>query len=233
MINHNKLRRTGATLTAMLALGALSAKAVKAETLPDSAHVPEAAAQIDRKLDEHNLTDPAAINAEAYAAFKQIHERWGGLVVVHAPKVKGASVGFYTSPHSSVLTEYNKFGGQGEIDYGDHDEIITCYEPGLVRFKGRVYLVEYSSTTSQYGYLDLEHAIKAGAITTYTLNGKKQKPLKYDPMKVGIMPELTHLGGGYSEKMLRGAEYVLPVVKDPSGNPLFLEAKYSKDMPHL
>lgn len=257
-MSHERLRKTGATLATMLAIGGLSAKSVEAKPLPKAetqAGVPaligqseaapglesaarelEAAAQVNHEKGGNYLTDPSAIFADAYAAYKQIRERWGGLVVVHAPKVKGASVGFYTSPHSAEITQYNNTGGRAEIDYGDRNQIITCYEPYLVHFQGKDYLAESSPSTGQYGYLDLHHAIKVGAITTYTLNGKRQKPLKFNPMKnLGIMPNLTQLElqEGYSDKKLREAWYVLPVVTDTHGKGVPLEAKYSKQMPHL
>jgi hypothetical protein len=78
MINHNTLRRAVITAEMAIALGAPAVASAQTEANPVRG-VPEGVV---------SLTSEKAIQQEAFTAFAKLHERWNGVVILHAPKKK-------------------------------------------------------------------------------------------------------------------------------------------------
>lgn len=236
-----KLRKTGATLSTILTLGGLTALGVEAGGLPDSASAANTPAHINKESGNgnHIIYDPVATQAEAYQAFTQIHKRWQGVIVVHAPKLKGIknSVGFNRSPNSGEGLEYAPTGDTVWFPAGQDAQVAICFEPALVHFKGRDYLVVYEPITSQYGYLDLKEAERVGSITAYAIEGEKSGPIDYNPMKPAIMPNISVISmdqvpNSKSVFNLTPQDAHVPA-QNPDGSFLHYKLKHSSVMPHL
>jgi hypothetical protein len=152
MINHNTLRRAVITAEMAIALGAPAVASAQTEANPVRG-VPEGVV---------SLTSEKAIQQEAFTAFAKLHERWNGVVILHAPK-KNVAIGLSSSPRSYVFESPRSgfFPGQTGA--------TVLVRPGIekvpvgARGQTRDYLVVYDSETSQPAYLDIAWAEELGA----------------------------------------------------------------------
>lgn len=174
--------QVGAGITAAGAafLGGLSVKSAEAMPSVAIANSPE---HIDKEPSPRYvfpegvrlLNSSTDIAVEAQQAFSQLHERWTGSVVVHAPtKIKGAVINFAQSP-TAALSVRPELGFLAQKQKG----AIVVTGGGIERFKGKEYLVILDAQTSRFGYLNLDWAIKAGAVDFKQIKGEKPKTKPY------------------------------------------------------
>jgi hypothetical protein len=161
-----------------------------AEAMPTSVASPNAPEHIDQ-IDKDTppryvypkgvrfLDGRSEIAVEAQQAFSNLTERWTGSVVVHAPtKIKGAVVNFAQSPNA-LLSIRPGMGFHAQEQQG----AIVVTGGGIERFKKREYLVILDPQTSKFGYLDLNWAIKAGAVDFKQIKGEAPKTKPYSTME--------------------------------------------------
>jgi hypothetical protein len=174
--------RSGAVITSAFAMFAGGVALDSAEAAP-LAQIPNTPAHIDT-LDRINNGDNSLvpkgihqvtgeeITLEANKTQTMIHERWNGLVVVHAATKEDLPVVFAKSPSSYDFAF-------PDLDITPHtNKTVHLMQPGIVRAEnGRVYLVSLEKDPSEFTYLDLRQYLKAGAISLYEFTDSKPEPV--------------------------------------------------------
>jgi hypothetical protein len=145
-----------------------------AEAMPTSVASPNAPEHIDQ-IDKD--TPPRYVYPKGVRFLDGRSET--GSVVVHAPtKIKGAVVNFAQSPNA-LLSIRPGMGFHAQEQQG----AIVVTGGGIERFKKREYLVILDPQTSKFGYLDLNWAIKAGAVDFKQIKGEAPKTKPYSTME--------------------------------------------------
>jgi len=172
---NEKLRRYGATLSTVTALGGVMVTSAEARAL--NTH-------IDRGANIANNGLPPSIPKGAYTtqypsqkevgeALKHLKKRWEGVLVLHAPK-KNVYVGFTQTPsyYASENAGLYMTGNKSTVE-------AVVPRPGIERIHGRDYAVVYDTQTSNWAFLDIKYAEESGALSSYAFKGKKAHVVDY------------------------------------------------------
>jgi hypothetical protein len=164
-----ELRRYGAAISTAVALGGLSLASAEARPAIAAANHPA-------NISKGNLPPTTPKGAyttdhlslpEVRKAVANLHKRWEGVLVLHAPK-KNAYVGFTQSP-SYYVSE-----NDGLMMLGNKTRVqAICSRPGIEKIHGRDYAVVYDMETAKWAFLDIKFAEETGALSSYAFKGKK------------------------------------------------------------
>jgi hypothetical protein len=176
-----ELRKAGATLTTMLALGGASVKAAEAAPLAQTS--PEAVATHVAGYAPENVQDNE-FQADALRAINACTEQWDGMILVGAP-TKIDMTKHENKIYAAIDVHPAPFGkGLQEVIPGYsitvHDKTtLALPKPYICKVNGATFAA-FATKDYQWAFLKLDEAQKIGAVKFFEFTDEKPGPVGLD-----------------------------------------------------